>query len=74
MERLLDELNEKHINQLFIRQLFREKYDILPLDNHEIRIKLYSLMLLGSDYEVENRTFYPSQINCEEHHVLLAGK
>lgn len=72
MERLLDELNEKHINQLFIRQLFREKYDILPLDNHEIRIKLYSLMLLGSDYEVENRTFYPSQINCEEHHVLLA--
>jgi len=74
MNNLIDELNSKHINQLYIRKLFREQYNILPIDNHEIRIKVYCLMLLGHEYNVENRTFYPSQTNCTEHHVLVVGK
>ena len=69
-KQLLEELSADNVTPLKIRNLCKNNADIIT--NNDIRIRLWTLLLLGSNYKLSEHVFHRSITYCDEYNVLQA--
>ena len=80
---LIESLSSENVNVLKVRTLCRRNPDLLSdgakvqysFDGQPqpLRLRVWSLLLLGPQYSPESRILSRTKGHCEEYHVLIAG-
>ena len=71
---LLYEFSCENINHLAVRRICKDNPGLISSNDNQLRIQVWTLLLLGSSYAPENSSFvnHTSKTCCDEYNILLA--